>query len=566
MLVGVVGGHKGRGTMVLQDSQYDLELVVVPGNEGTESAPPLVIGQLVAVTNFTAIMERVSVQQRGKESDGKPWVTYHTCVCVNRRDVFVLGPDEKMQRCGREPAAEALSTGVSPSYCLVMYKSPLMLNSGQHPPSLKFTFTARMLMSEDVEALKQPPPSSTGRAVKEVTVQFHGTAVQHFSFVIPGCIFRLGHRSAKGKLPSFCELGRYLIFGTEMMLYPLGNSQGAMNSITKGVNPSSIGDLQPVIDWRAPAAGVTDQPQSHMVSFTGTLLVRSYKQDMKKCKALQDGMFGGGDVIEMGTFRGSLEEFDALKICSAYLTHELELKVADTSSADVIMVYCCLRSHSQPTWLIPGMRMELRNFLLEKSTRYDNTYCKYCPQSEIRPVGLPDMEMGINLSSSSDLHQEMAARNSLPLTNIYTVFQKLTALELKRTPLMVMGSVMHVQQVSFVYNCQLCQQAIVGGRCRPACNGPRGSVKVEARCVCCVCVCVCYVCACVCVCVFACVCMCACVLCVCAVCVYVCAVCVCARVCVCPCVCAVCVFVLCVCCVCTCVYVSVHEQQLFQQR
>ena len=499
MLVGVVGGHKERGTMVVQDSQYSLELVVVTDNEGTESAPPIVIGQLVAVTNFTAIMERVTVQQRGKESHGKPWVTYHTCVCVNRRDVFVLEPDEKMQRCGREPAAEALSTGVSPPYCLVMYKSPLMLNSGQHPPSLQFTFTARMLMSEDVEALKQPPSSSTGPAVKEVTVQFHGTSVQHFSFVIPGCIYRLGHRSAKGKTPFFGELGRCLIFGTDMMLYHLGISQGAMNSITKGAKILSIGELQPVIDWRAPPAGVTDQPQSHMVSFTGTLLARSYKQDMKKCKALQGGMIRGGDAIEMGTFRGSLEEFDALKICSAYLTHELELKVADTSSCAVIMVYCCLISHSQPTWLIPGMRIELRNFLLEKSARYDNTYCKHCPQSEMRPVGLPDSEMGINLSSSSDLQQEMAAGNSLPLTNIYTVFQKLTALELKRTPLMVMGSVVHVQQVSFVYNCELCQQAIVGSQCRPACNGPRGRVKVEARCVCCVC-CVCVrVCVCVCV-------------------------------------------------------------------
>ena len=512
MLVGVVGGHRRRGTMVLQDSRYSLEMVVVAGNEGAGSALPLEIGQLVAVTNFTAIMERISVQQRLEEGDAKPWVTYHTCVCVNRRDVFVLGRNEKMQRSGREPAPEALSTGVSPPYCLVLDKSPLMLGNGKCPPSLRFTFTARMQMSEDVEVLKKPPSSKVSHAVKEVTVQFHETGVKHFSFLHPGCIYRLGDMSAKRKAPSFGELGSHLLFDAEMRLHPLGISQGAMNAITERVKLSNIRDLQPVIDWRAPATGITYQPQSQMVSFTGTLLSRSYKQDTKKCKALQGDKIGGNGVIEMGTFSASLEEFDALKVCSVYLTHELELKVADSSSPDVVTVYCRLRSHSQPTWLIPGMRIELRNFLLEKSARYDNVYCKHCPQSEMQPVGID--EVGINLSSSGDLREETAARCSLPLTNISTLFQKLTALGLKRTSMMVMGSVVHVQQVSFVYTCALCQQAVMGGRCRPACSGPRGSVKVEARWVL---VCGCFVCAlCVCVCVCVCVlCVCMCALCVC---------------------------------------------------
>ena len=536
MLVGVVDGHRRRGTIVLRDSQFSLEMAVVPSNKEAKSAPPLEIGQLVAVTNFTALMERLCVQRRCDGDDNAPWVTYHTCVCVNRSDTVILRANEKMQKGGCEQAPEELITGVSPPYCLVLYKSPLALGTGQSAPLLRFTFTAKVRVAEDVEVLKKTPSSKMKHQVKDVTIQFHGTGVKHYSFVLPRCIYRLGHMPGKGKSPSFSELGSCLLFDSEMVLHPVGNSQGAMNFITTGVNLSHIKNLQPLLDWRAPAAGVSEQPQSQMVSFTGTLLSRSYKQDMKKCRALQSVYTGDDDVIEMGAFRGSLEDFDALRVCSVYLTHELELKLADLSSPDVVTVYCCLKSHSQPTWLIPGMRIELRNFLLERSTRYDNVYCKHCPQSVIRPVGLPEWEVEASLSSTSDLRQEMAARCSLPLTNIFTLFQKLTALELKQTAVMVMGSVMHVQHVSFVWICALCQQAVVGGRCRPSCNGPRGSVKVEARCVCvcmCVCACVCVHVWCVCTCMCVCVCVCACV--------HVCVWCVC--VCMCACVCVVCVCV-----------------------
>jgi hypothetical protein len=555
LLVGVVDGHKRRGTLVLSDKEYSLELVVVSDSSG----PPLQRGQLVAVTHFTAVTEHLELES-GPLLAGKKQTTtiVHTCVCAYRRNIEVCYPPREqtvsgshgddhhggschgdschevhhtvLSKSGESSSNDTKGKKVHPSvgtvdlvstsqsshqvslssekpplklshavdcssassnilYCYLQEKFSLALEtpSGGKKGALQFSFSVEMAAFPDLCSLEDflSCCSDTAKSFthhpREFLLTFSGDMIKYHHFVSKGSAYILTTpkplfgKSSFQKMPAFkfCE-------NMEIQSLDLGESLPLTSPIQEQLD--RVRDLQPVLDWHArpypqlPSVGSQQQKQQ-VVSFKGVVVSRLYKVDQKgRDASIQEDSVNN---VKIGPHFTTLAVCNELKICPAYCTHELELKVTDLSSPDHLTVYCRIVGQSQPSWILPRMRVRFRNFVYEKSHKYDNVYCKYSPQSEMELIGLMDPS-----EMQSDRVCDVNTRKfSLPLSSLYNLMLDFANLKLKQSSVLLLGNVTYCQSVSFRHVCSHCNLAITDNVCRPTCVGPVGMVKVEARCM-----------------------------------------------------------------------------------
>ena len=512
--------------MVLADKEFSLELTVT-----NNDSAPLSRGQVVALHSFTVITEHLELVSGGAPGEGPSVATHiHTCVCAHRNDISIistsgkqpqnnpskkdpsqsnvgeLGRSSSLQPSSltaslpsstkpRDPnlSSSSSSNGLSPctTYCLVVDKSSLALQPvSTRQRLLGFSFSAKMAIFIDLKSLKDflrtnNTPGSQSPTPREVFVNFHGSMVKHHPFILEGFTYILttptmlisGQSSLKESLHlpaiEFCEEMDIQLL--ELGKYPIMTSQQQLVNIR---------DLQPVLDWRAspyPSRAPFDpQEQKHrVVSFVGTIMSRRYIPDQKKKQG--NTLQLDKDFVRVGAHTTSYDNFNALKISPVYATHELDLKVTDPSSPDVVTVYCRLAGRYQPSWIIPGMTVQFKNFLYEKTLNHNRVYCKYCPHSSLELDGWTESLESASHPCVPDLTKLSASHFSLTLSNISNLVLEFSNLKLKQSSVMLIGNFTHCQSVAFKHVCSHCNQTIADNTCRPSCVGPVGMVKVEAK-------------------------------------------------------------------------------------
>ena len=512
--------------MVLTDKQFSLELTVI----NSESAP-LSRGQVVALRSFTVVTEHLELASGGAPGGGNSVVTHiHTCVCARRKDISVIftsGKRAQNNLSKQDPLQSNVgelghSSSFQPSslmasllsstklcahklpsssssnvpsscaaYCLVVEKSSLALqplSTGQR--LLGFSFSAKMVIYSDLKSLKDflstnKTPGTQSPAPREIFVNFHGSMVKHHPFILEGFAYILTTPSllisGKSSLKESLHLPA-IEFCKEMDIQPL--ELGKSPIMTSQQQLVNIRDLQPVLDWRAspyPSRAPFDPwEQKHkVVSFVGTIVSRRYIPDQKKKQGSVLQL--DKDVVRVGAHTTTYDNFNALKISPVYATHELDLKVTDPSSPDVVTVYCRLAGRYQPSWIVPGMTVRFKNFLYEKTLNHNRVYCKFCPHSSLELDGWTESLEAGSHPCVSDSPKLSASNFSLPLSNISNLVSEFLNLKLKQSSVMLVGNFTHCQSVTFKHVCSHCNQTIVDNTCRPSCVGPVGMVKVEAK-------------------------------------------------------------------------------------
>lgn len=218
---------------------------------------------------------------------------------------------------------------------------------------------------------------------------------------------------------------------------------------------------------------------SELVSFTGTVLCRSFRIDH-----LSSGAQPSSSSSSSSSPTPSSSLFSPY--LSSYIT---AVQVQSTTHPDTIMVYFKLRQFPMPLGLLPGAKVAFHKFHL-KQTQSGNPFALHCSSSSFEVISLPPTSTspaGSNTERKRDHDSLLVMRDpspamlNLPVTPLISLISALLRGELSRRVVAVRAVVVSVQQVSLQLVCQACGTVVVGGVCATHCLVRRHLLKQEAR-------------------------------------------------------------------------------------